>query len=199
MNVVFNKHCIVTFFSSSGIMDCMLFTYENTHVLSSVSGVASFNWWTALIKPRLIFSLYRLCFLRTIFFQNKWNKLFISLLFSEPDYPYLDALGPFQPLQMKVQSVLHIHWFLCRDNDLYDKQPWLWLVYILYMVKATYSAYNLTLRLPYVVSIDFWQYKVEVEVTNKLWNFILFVIFWGSWFFSIHFSSFADMLLPNRH
>jgi len=56
-------------------------------------------------------------------FSDELNKPFISILFSEPDYPYLDALGPFQPLQMKVQSVLHSHWFLCRDNDLYDKQP----------------------------------------------------------------------------
>lgn len=33
-----------------------------------------------------------------LFVQNKWS------LFSEPDYPYLDALSPFQPLKMRVNK-----------------------------------------------------------------------------------------------
>ena len=31
---------------------------------------------------------------------------------------------------------------------------------------------SLTLRLPYVVSIDFWQYKVEVEVNYFHYSFV---------------------------
>jgi len=53
--------CVGIFFWSSGIMDCMLFTFQNmssAHALSGVSGVASFITTyeqPASIKPRLLF------------------------------------------------------------------------------------------------------------------------------------------------
>jgi len=53
-------HCVVIFFRSSGVMDSMLFTFENRVRSCSrgVSGVASFITTdeAASIKPRLLFS-----------------------------------------------------------------------------------------------------------------------------------------------
>ena len=63
-------HCIVTFFSSTGIMHCMLFWFNKRALLKllrRVIGVAFFYFlrWTASIKLRLLFPPCRLCFLRT--------------------------------------------------------------------------------------------------------------------------------------
>ena len=54
-------HCVVIFFWSSGIMDCMLFTFEEfcscargVNVL--VHGIFLNRWWISSLKSRLLFS-----------------------------------------------------------------------------------------------------------------------------------------------
>jgi len=56
-------HCVVVFFWSSGIMECtcMLFTFDNGVPLMRLGGgqwcgIIHYYWWTASIKPRLLFS-----------------------------------------------------------------------------------------------------------------------------------------------
>ena len=57
-----SSDCVVIFFWSPGIMECtwMLFTFENGVPLMRQGrqwfGIINYYWWTASIKPRLLFS-----------------------------------------------------------------------------------------------------------------------------------------------
>ena len=54
-------HCVVIFFWSSGIIDCMfvyIWKWSSAHALGGRQwcGTFHYHWWTASIKPRLLFS-----------------------------------------------------------------------------------------------------------------------------------------------
>ena len=59
--------CVVAFFWSFGIMHCMFFTFEKEFRScarwSQRSDIFHFHWWTASMRPRLLFSPWKLCFL----------------------------------------------------------------------------------------------------------------------------------------
>jgi len=54
-------HCAVLFFWSSGVMDCMLFTFENRVPVMrwgrNWRDIFHLHWWTVKIKPTMLYSM----------------------------------------------------------------------------------------------------------------------------------------------
>jgi len=75
-NVFDLHHCVVLFFWSFGIMDCIYLhlKIEFRSSTSNGSSVFYFHWWTASIKPMLLFSLCKICFRRTFHFLRFINE-----------------------------------------------------------------------------------------------------------------------------
>ena len=65
-------YCVVIFFWSSGIMGCIcLLLKKGFRLFARVRqwcGIYHNIWWSALLKPRLLFCSCRLCFLRAFLF-----------------------------------------------------------------------------------------------------------------------------------
>jgi len=87
--------CVVILFWSSGIMDCMLFTFENTCIVPFMRwgrGIFHIHWWTASIKPRLLFWVGMLYFGTIISFQLPQHKYKVT-----------------RTVQTRLVVVLHLH------------------------------------------------------------------------------------------
>jgi len=70
------QHCVVLFFWSWNVC-CLHLKFRSCARGCQCRGIYNFHWWKASIKPRLLFSLCKLCFLRTFPFLwliKLWNS-----------------------------------------------------------------------------------------------------------------------------